>query len=95
MNTEETIAAIKRLRLEGGDVVIVRCEDRISKDAAEQIRHMVAGTLQQAGHSVPVMVLDKGLSIELLGGAKLRKMDLRDLAGDDPGPPPDFLYRLP
>lgn len=95
MDAEETINEIKRLRLEGGDVVIVRCEDRISTEHATAIREKVQWVLKQAGHAVPVMVLDKGLSIELLSGRKLKKMDLGDLAGDDPGPPPDFLYRRP
>lgn len=95
MNVEDTVAEIKRLRLEGGDVVLVRCEDRVSQTTAQRIRDMVQSVLRQAGHDAPVMVLDKGLSIEILGASKLRKKDLAEIAGDDPGPPPDFLYRRP
>jgi hypothetical protein len=76
---EHLIAQIARLRLDDGDIVLVRCPEIISAETGERIRKYVEGTLREVGRTAPVMILDRGMSVEILAAKAFRKMPLEQL----------------
>lgn len=92
--TERLVGDIRRLHIEEGDVVLIRCTEVLSKEHAARIRQTVSEVLEGTGRKVPVMLLDKGLSLEIISAEKFKKMKLRDLI-EPPPPPPDRLHSFP
>jgi len=83
ISIEHLTAEVKRLRIEDGDVVVIRCTEAISQETAERIRQSVESVMQKAGRSPPIMILDKAMSIEILAASKLKRMSLDALVERD------------
>jgi hypothetical protein len=76
---EHLIAQIARLRIDDGDIVLIRCPEIISAETGERIRVYVEHTLAAVGRIAPVMILDRGMSVEILAAKAFRKMPLEQL----------------
>ncbi len=62
--------SIRRLQVKPGDTLVVRTEHRVSKELCDRITEVVTASLSDdVAGSVRVLVLDAGMSLELLGKA--------------------------
>ena len=62
---------VQRLRIEDGDIVVVRCDQILTKEQAEVMAERVRRALSQASRKAPVLVLSGGIDIEILKSSQL------------------------
>jgi len=66
MSTDDLIETIRKLAIEEGDVVVVKSEYQLSAEQAKRLTDKIAKTIAFAGREAQVLVLDKGMDIEVL-----------------------------
>jgi hypothetical protein len=72
-------AEIARIKLGDGDIVLVRTDELITAETGERIRQYVERTLREAGRVAPIMILDRGMQIEIIAASRLKRMPLEKL----------------
>lgn len=60
MADEFEITEVQRLRIEPGDKIVIRCQDRISSEAAMKLHEI----LKRAFPDHEVLILDSGATLE-------------------------------
>lgn len=58
---------VQRLRLEQGDILVVKIDANISQDMQTRVRETFGEFLTKAGHpDIQIMVIDKAVSLSVL-----------------------------
>jgi pyruvate kinase len=60
---------IRRLRLKRGDLVVVKLKDRVPKDVCDRVRAHFEALLESLGFDNKLLVLDGGISLEVVSRA--------------------------
>lgn len=77
----DPIVSIETLHLNDGDVLILRCADRLTQDIIDHLGRKVGGIGRAIGKRVAVIVLDGTVDLEHLTADEARR--LRDRLGRD------------
>lgn len=57
---------VRKLVPEDGDIIVIRTEKKLSREQADRLSYMVRGAIEAAGKQAVAILLEDGLSIELL-----------------------------
>jgi len=63
---------IKKLAIEDGDIIVIRSQKRISTEQARHLHNGISGILRDIGKEVKAIVLDDGLTLEVLKTSNLK-----------------------
>lgn len=62
------LAAVQRISLGPGDIVVVRCDRVMTMTKHEYIKAQMQSVLRAAGHDNQIIIMDGTLSIAVIGG---------------------------